>query len=808
MRKTRQVAIAFVAAAVLISIVALALREDRAAQAVSPPATRESANDASVSASESADTSSARVDLVEAATSIDTSEAPATSAWSSARITGLVVDATSGLPLAAQAGCGDREADTDPTRGRFTLDVPMTATRLLVTARGYRAHELSFELTEPALDIGTLELRSENVTVVRVVDEHGASVPHAELHGQMLEVPDAYGRELGDEALRLYVARRLATCDANGAAELALGSPISIFGSDSTGSSEVHLLEPGQAELVLVRLPCSSVILRAIDHSTGMPAAGLEFEISQRGAEVGVRCVRETDANGELSASLPQGQFAVRLGERDAATHQTVNELGDRQGYHLIDHVTDREIPVLRVRSQAHLSVRAVDARTDEPIQSFVTWMELMRPSGESDGKSDHIRHDSHEGTYSITHALLRDLPIRLWVHAPGYVAQVVDLTEVGTDPPEEVTVRLEPTSPKTLYLLVAPDDRPYSGRFLARDLSSGRRLFHGENRAGGVILDGWDGGEVQLRANNHGEVIGTLPIEAFTHGDEIVVRVGLLAQVIVEGVPDDAPTIYCELSPRITRVAGVRVGDELHFADLAAGRCVVGPSVLLDGWRQWIQSSSGHGGHGQPGPEVPVYPYELPAKETLRIPWDPAWRHIGSIEGRVVASGVDLADLGVVAIYGPWPKRASVALTPIDAHGRFTLEDLEAEPYAVLVRTRGDDPAGHRGMHHDASTQRNLASGRPGETIYVNCASVEIEFPKSRLGQDAWVNWTLAPDAAPELEQHAAVYLSDISGPTRIPNVPCAARAITVRFRGDADLRRIPVDLVAGETASVRLED
>lgn len=264
---------------------------------------------------------------------------------------------------------------------------------------------------------------------MRVIDEQGAPVPYAELHGRMLEIPDAYTREVGAEAMGLYVARRLATCDANGVAELALGSPISIFASDSTGTSEAQLLEAGRGEL---------------------------------------------------------------------------------------DYVCDCDRPVVRVGPQAHLSVRAVDARTDDPIQTFVTWMELIRRSGERAGNHDNIRRESHEGSFRITHGLLRELPIRLWVHAPGYVAQVVDLTEVGTDPPDEVTVRLEPTSAKTLYLLVAPDDRPHSGRFLPRDPLSGRRLFHAENRAGGVTLDGWDGGEVELRIV---EVDGAL--EGFEAGRE-----------------------------------------------------------------------------------------------------------------------------------------------------------------------------------------------------------------------------------------------------------------------------------------------
>lgn len=808
MPKSRRIALVLVAVTLLVTIVALALREDRAGRAVPPPVTSESTSDALIAAPDVTDTTSARVGVLDASTSVDASEEATVGAWTLARITGLVVDATSGLPIAARASREDRAADTDPTRGRFTLDVPRSATRLQLTARGYQSQELFFELSDPVLDLGTIELHSEHMTVVRVVDERGAPVPHAELHGRMLEIPDAYIDEVGAAAMDLHELRRLATCDANGVAELALGSPIAIFASDASGTSEAELLESGQSELELVRLPGSTVMLRAIDHSTGMPAAGIEFDVSLRGSEVSVRCVKATDENGKLHATLPQGKYLARLGERDSTTHLTVNELGERQGNHLIDHVTDCEIPVVRVREQAHLTVHAVDARTDEPITTFVSWMEVMRPSGESGGNHDNIRRESHGGAFSITHALLAELPIKLWVHAPGYVAQVIDLTDVGVDPPVEVTARLEPASPKTLHLLVGFDDRPYSGRFLARDLSSGRRLFHGENLAGGVILDGWDGGEVQLRAGNYGAEICVLPIDAFTHGDEIIVRVGMLAQLIIENVPEDAPTIYCALAPRHNRVAGTRVGDELHFADLAAGRCVVGPSALLDGWRTWIQSSSGHGGHGHPGPEAPVYPYELRAKETLRIPWDPAWRQIGTIEGRVVARGVDLDQLGVVAIYGPWPPSASAALTAVDADGRFVLEDLEAEPYAVLVRTHGEDPGGHQGMQHAAPLQRNLASGRPGETIYVNCASVELEFPEGRAGQDAWVNWNLADGAAPELNQHAAIWLEDLSSTAMIATVPCAAREITVRYRGDSALRTLPVELVAGKTASVKLSD
>lgn len=111
--------------------------------------------------------------------------------------------------------------------------------------------------------------------------------------------------------------------------------------------------------------------------------------------------------------------------------------------------------------------------------------------------------------------------------------------------------------------------------------------------------------------------------------------------------------------------------------------------------------------------------------------------------------------------------------------------------------------------MSHDETTQRNLASGPPGETIYVNCTSVELEIPESLLGETAWVNWTFGSAAPPELEQHASITLRDLQRTVLLPQVPCGARELTIRFHHvERKLRRIPLSLVTGSRFKATLED
>lgn len=814
MRKLSQVVVALVAVSAMVVALYFSLRDDKAPRSVAPATTADVSSSLLTGASVSIDASSARSEAESASQQFgDDHHQHAATAWNMVRVMGRVLDAGSGSPIAARVTIADRSADTNPAHGRFTLDLPEPANELRVTARGYHALELEFEASDAFVDLGSLELTREHAIVVRVVDAHGTAVPGAELRGRPLEWPDEYREQHASGMLEVQEGALLAECDAHGVAELAIGAAMGVFATDASGVSELALIEPNAVEVELVVQRIGTTMLRAVDDQTGEPLAGLQLDLSLRDAEAYLRCVRETNAAGELIASLPPGNYDVGVGPRDVQTRFIVNELGKRNHGDSIVHANESEIPIVRLRADPYLTVRAIDAQTGEPLLSMVTWLEMIRPSGESAGNADHARRSSERGGYRIGHSLLSAIRLRLWIHAPGYVAHgfMLPHEDLETEA-DDFVVELQPTLPKLLHLLVDPGSRPYVGRFSARDMSSGRRLFHGENLTGGVILDGWDGGEVQLRAGDYDATLATIPVETLASTDELVVRLEALAQVIVEGVPENAPPIYCATALGKGRVAGVRIANEMHFADLAPGRAVVGPRALVDGWRVLLQSMRTHGGlggHDTSVPTPPVYPYELLPGETLRIPWDPTWHHIATIEGRVIATGIDLSELGVAAIYGPWPQPAALPLAPVDANGGFVLHDLEAEPYAILVRSHAEDPGGHFGMSHDETTQRNLASGPPGETIYVNCTSVELEIPESLLGETAWVNWTFGSAAPPELEQHASITLRDLQRTVLLPQVPCGARELTIRFHHvERKLRRIPLSLVTGSRFKATLED
>lgn len=732
-------------------------------------------------------------------------------------VTGRVVDHLTGRPLRARVRCESRVADAHPATGAFVLTGPLEGPTLIVSARGYR--ERIVQIAPDADDVGDVRLKAAASTTVIVVDDTGIPIGGAEVLGRDAHARREFGRVATGPIERRGRLRELARTNDAGEARLAIAEDVSLYARHAIGSSAFTTARATDERVVLTIRTIGDEVVRAVDDRTGSPIAGVPLVIVRRQAGEDHSFDVTTATDGVARVTIPPGDYTVAPEFHASFSWRIANEHSGPFRVVAFTHRAAAEPFELRLVPEPGIVVRATDAATGRAIPDFRAWPEIYRAWAGGGDRSDRSYWSSRDGVLPISASFLADLrgvELRLWASADGYGARSVELTRDAFGEGQVVEIPLHPAAAKSLRVVVSPDDHPYVGWIHARDLSTGRTLFAGEHRPSGVAIEAWDGGDVRVSPDGYRTELAVIPAEVAARTHEWTARIAGLSRLVITSVPRDAPAIYLD-APRGSRVAGVREGDEVHFADAPPGAATVGPLDLVDAARAWRAVPAGH---DRPRDDTEVRNVLLREGEELRIPWDPSWRAGIVVRGRVVAEGVDPTTLGVTAEFGDWPAPRGARLVPLDDRGRYELRDLEVEPVAVVVRalpsrstpasaSAGDGADGQRGEDTvtttSTSSPNTLARGLPGETIRVSCADVVLELPEAWSGRDVVVRWRAPRAVVPMGNRNEVRRFRAVGASIRVTSLPCGVSAL--RLEADRDRRDVPLALRAGAVHRIAID-
>ncbi|MFN0244240.1 MAG: hypothetical protein ACKVWV_15230 [Planctomycetota bacterium] len=447
------------------------------------PTAAERATQAALIASEPEAALRARAVAIEPASALATADArPAASLPPRARVTGRVVDLSGAgvgratvlgstrfglrLPLDLEPellpkGWVDRVESTADVDGRFVLEsLDPGPLQLAVRAHGFAPRDLSLpEIGAAAFDVGSIVLTPGVTLRGVVVDERDRAVPGASVYAGLWD--DGTRGELSIQGLGVLLART----DANGefTVDTLAHGPWRLFVESSAHAVtqiEGRTERPGESvDGLRIALRDGGEIEGRVEASA-MPAGGFEVRASPL-ADAGATDAAETAGAPSAGLARPRrthtrddGSFTLRGIETHVTYRLSVWEPAGaarppKLAWRFESVVATRgeRGKVLRERPQTTVAFRAVDARTNAPVEELVAWAGIGRERVVSD-ESGVPRHHFDGG-------VVRTLDLRppasggpLWlrVRAPGYAELVRRDLEIALGRASDVGVlRLEP---------------------------------------------------------------------------------------------------------------------------------------------------------------------------------------------------------------------------------------------------------------------------------------------------------------------------------------------------------------------------
>lgn len=574
----------------------------------------------------------------------------------SASLHGIVLSATTKLPLLASIASGDRATLSDPHTGAFALAT--TQWELKVSADGFGEQ---FVHIDPAPGREPLRVLLEPLASmeVRVTNAAGLPIAGASVNGLQRSI-DARGSH----------ERGLGVTDAEGRFVLRDPGPALLLARTADAVSMPRLCMGGET---LLCDASSSARLRVQQGSEVIYCTLLSTLVDTR---PGLRLRHELTA-ASPSLLLPAGIYAFEVvGRKLAASIGAVP--GSFAGLQTALRPGDEVI--LQVADGAGI-VTVVDERTQLPVTATLS-LEVSEPEGwQAHGRTsatdDTGRADL--GPLQSSVAGIRPDSLRLRVDAAGYQTAFLPVeSALGRG-----VVELAPARDK-VTLRFRRDGAPYSGHLAIRAAGTaaapGMLLFDGAPPATGITLalPLHRRLEVSATARREAALLAALEIPRDLDGG-IDIELPAAGKIVVEGAP--GPGGIMALMADGTRLQPCHEAGQLVFDGLFPGPYTLGPDGILE-TRE---------------PSAAILAIELTAGERAAVAWNPHWRSTEAFEGRVV-----LPDAGEVPDGGLWvlpfcgvAPRANPALFKAAAlvrpNGSFRLPRLAFLPdvlavYGVLV--------------------------------------------------------------------------------------------------------------------------
>ncbi len=699
-------------------------------------------------------------------------------AVSSRKLT-FVVSAVSGLPIPrCQARIGSMSLGPGNQPGTFRLHISTLEQTLEVEAPGYRPQTRMVPAGTDPLDLGRIELRGEVRRQVRVVDERGMPVEGAEV----LAI-DAFTPIRSTKALEAGFFL-LGKTGSSGTLEVEPGPGACwLYATRESRRSELALVKTGKDSMDLLLPAEPNVRLHLVDEQ-GLPVAAVKLSLRFGGFfathKLPLTVEGTSDDSGDVALSVPRGEYHVILEDRLWRAQD------DDRGVRVAASRVERVVHLERLDG---LSVRVVDAATQEPIERFALIVlpgNITRPPIRLGIDDRRVRNrPGGIARWPISWVDASSLGIRVSVKARGYRQSNVFVASASS---EVVCVELERVA--TLRLrFVNRRAEPIPG--LAVRIRSDREVRAGSGSRAASVWDfgrtdssgtweslGWEDGPAAIDASYDGDlhfVATTLTLPA--ESSEVVVLIddtGSVEGRILGARPDLADVVLCDVEG--TLLPAERRGDTFRIDRIPPGTYRLGSRAQLS---RWFYASY----HGfDLGTEVEVRPGAV-----TRM--DVTLENGGSLVLRGRVRGLDPA----------WRHWLALVPPPASASGGYqTAFFVESEPRWLL----GEDGAFLAPSVAPGEAVACVLTDVEGGTVLSLCRQVRLEADR-----DLELQWDpgfleVEPGVAPQrlmldwMGEPRARFrtASDLS--SRIPLAPGAF---------DVNHGRLALDVVAGRTRVLR---
>jgi hypothetical protein len=570
----------------------------------------------------------------------------------SASVHGVVLSATTKLPLLASIASGDRTTLTDAHTGAFAL---ATALReLVVCADGFgeqvvridpaSAHEPLRVLLEP---LASME--------VRVTNAAGLPVPGATVSG-LLRAADARGS----------LEHVLGVTDAEGRCVLRDPGPALLLARTADAVSMPRLCAGGDT---LVCDASSSARLRV---QRGSEAIGCTLLSTLVDTRPGLRLRHELTA-ASPPLLLPAGIYAFEVVGRKLAT-----KVGAVPGSFagLQAALRPGEEVILQIADGSGI-VAVRDERTQLPVEATLS-LEVIEPEGwqihgrtcatDETGRAD-------LGPLQSSVAGIRPESLRLRVDAAGYETNFLPVESALERGVVELALARDHVT-----LRFHRDGAPYMGRLAIRAAGTAAApatlLFDGAPPTTGITIALPLDRRLAVLASARREaaLLATLELRRDLGGGAVDIELPAAGRIVVEGA--QGPGGIVALMADGARLQPYHEAGQLVFDGLFPGPYMLGPDGILE----------------TKEPSAAVLAIELAAGEHAAVAWNPHWRSTDAVDGRVVlpAAG-DVPDGGLWVL--PWrgvAPRANPTLfksaAPVRPDGSFRLPRLAFAPDVLAV--------------------------------------------------------------------------------------------------------------------------